>query len=68
MEPGKQVIHLFTWCHVTLDVNKSRKFGHSVNHPLPAYELRLRHSVVNNFHCRENVAMLKVDSFFVSYV
>ena len=63
MEPGKQVIHLFTWCHVTLDVNKSRKFGHSVNHPLPVYELRLRHSVVNNFHCRETLLCSKLTPF-----
>ena len=51
-------------CHVTFVVNKPRKFGHWVNHPLPLYELRLRHFVVNNFQCREEISMLKIDFFF----
>ena len=56
------------WCHVTFDITKPRKFGHWVNHPLPSYELRLRHFVVNNFQCREEFPCSKLTSFFLSYV
>ena len=41
---------------------------HWVNHPLPSYELRLRHFVVNNFQCREEFPCSKLTSFFLSYV
>ena len=48
-------------CHVTFDINKTRKFGRWVNHPLPVSEFPLRNFVVNNWLLPWSVSRPKKD-------